>query len=525
MGMTKRDFLRSVGAVAGVGAAYHTMSAMGLLGPVMAQATAPELPLGSGYGKRVVILGAGISGMTAAYELSKAGFDCTILEATSRAGGRNLTVRGGDVIRETDNRQWVDFDQEDHLYANMGPARIPYHHRVILGYCKEFGVELEVFTNDNRGALFHNAEAFGGKTVAGRQVMTDLRGYVAELLAKAVNRNALDEDLTGDDKERVLAMLTSFGGLDPDYLYAGSNRSGYQGEQINAGITPGDVNDPLDFSELLKSDFWQYKLHFSQFLNQNPTLFQPVGGMDAIAKAFRARVGHLIQFQSVVEGIRKTPEGVRIVYVDQRRNAQEAIEADFAICTIPAPVLKDIPNDFAPETQVAIESIEFEHAVKIGFQARRRFWEEDHAIYGGISWTDQDITQIWYPSNGYHQRKGVVMGAYIWDDQPGQGLRFTQMTPPERLRTAMAEGEQIHPGYADEIESGVSRAWLNVPFQKGGWPRNYAAPAELLQPDGAIYFAGDQATALPGWQEGAALAAHAAVEAIHARVTATQASA
>ena len=186
-----------------------------------------------------------------------------------------------------------------------------------------------------------------------------------------------------------------------------------------------------------------------------------------------------------------------------------------------APVLKDIPNDFAPETQAAIESIEFEHAVKIGFQTQRRFWEEDHAIYGGISWTDQDITQIWYPSNGYHRRKGVIMGAYIWDDQPGQGLRFTQMSPPERLRAAMAEGEKIHPGYTDEIESGVSRAWLNVPFQKGAWPRNYEAPPELLKPDGAIYFAGDQATALPGWQEGAALAAHAAVEAIHARVTAS----
>ena len=106
---------------------------------------------GSGYGKRVVILGAGISGMTAAYELSRAGYHCTILEATNRAGGRNLTVRGGDVIREVDSRQWVDFDGEDHLYANLGPARIPHHHRAILDYCKEFGVELEVFTNDNRG--------------------------------------------------------------------------------------------------------------------------------------------------------------------------------------------------------------------------------------------------------------------------------------------------------------------------------------------------------------------------------------
>ncbi len=430
-------------------------------------------------------------------------------------------MRGGDVIREADSRQWVDFDQDDQLYANLGPARIPYHHQAILGYCKEFGVELEVFTNDNRGALFHNAERFGGAPVAGRRVMTDMRGYIAELLAKAVNRNALDDELTGDDKERVLAMLTEFGGLDPDHLYAGSSRGGYQGKHVHAGIAPGDENDPLDFSELLTSDFWEYKLHFSHFLDQNPTMMQPVGGMDAIAKAFQSRVGHLIRFENVVKEIRKTAQGVRVVYWSESHRAQLDIEADFAICTIPAPVLKDIPNDFAAETRAAIASIEFEHAVKIGFQTRRRFWEEDHAIYGGISWTDQDITQIWYPSNGYHRPKGVIMGAYIWDDRPGQGLRFSQMTPPQRLRAAMAEGEKIHPGYADEIESGVSRAWLNVPFQKGGWPRNYEAPAALLQPDGAIYFAGDQATALPGWQEGAALAAHAAVNAIHARVAAS----
>ena len=133
--------------------------------------------------------------------------------------------------------------------------------------------------------------------------------------------------------------------------------------------------------------------------------------------------------------------------------------------------MKDIPNDFSPETQAAIESVAFVPAVKIGFQTRRRFWEDDHAIYGGISWTDQDITQIWYPANGYHRDKGVILGAYIWDDRPGQGERFANMTPPERLRTAIAEGEHIHPGYAKEIESGVSRAWLKAPYQKGGWPR------------------------------------------------------
>jgi monoamine oxidase len=195
------------------------------------------------------------------------------------------------------------------------------------------------------------------------------------------------------------------------------------------------------------------------------------------------------------------------------------LDADFAICAIPAPVLKDIPSDFSPETQMAIESIEFTKAVKIGFQARRRFWEDDHGIYGGISWTDQDITQIWYPPYGYHRAKGVILGAYIWDDEPG--LRYTAMTPDERLQAAIAQGEHLHPGYAAEIEAGISRAWAKVRFQRGGWPESYQVPARLREPDGAIYFAGDQLSALPGWQEGAALAAHAAVQAISERVIAT----
>ena len=85
------------------------------------------------------------------------------------------------------------------------------------------------------------------------------------------------------------------------------------------------------------------------------------------------------------------------------------------------------------------------------------------------------------------------------------------------MQAAIAEGELIHPGYATEMESGVSRAWFKVRFQRGGWPESYQPPASLREPDGRIYFAGDQLSALPGWQEGAALAAQAAVTAIHDR--------
>ena len=518
--MTRRFLLRAIGTAAGSAAAYRTMEALGM---VAASAKTPELvdlaAGSSGKGKRVVILGAGIAGLVAAWELSQAGWDCVVLEADDRVGGRNLTVRSGDTIHEGALRQEVCFDAEDHLYANLGPARIPHHHRALLGYCKAFGIELEVFTNDNRAALFHDRDSFAGKPVAARRVMTDVRGYISELLAKAVDRGALDRELTAEDKERVLAMLQEFGGLKAEsFAYEGSNRAGMRGRD-NAGFAGGgEPEPPLDFKELLSSDFWEYKLHFSQFLNQNPTLFQPVGGMDAIPRAFERRVGHLVRLGCHVEQLRRTDTGVRILF----RNAQgtrETVEGDFAICTIPAPVLKDIPNDFSTTTQQAIQSLEFVESVKIAFQARRRFWEEDQAIYGGISWTDQDITQIWYPANGYHRQKGIILGAYIWDREPG--LRYSGMTGRERLKEALAEGEKLHPGYTTEMECGVSRAWLNVPLQKGAWARETEpvkqATAVLREPDGPFYFAGSQVTALPGWQEGAVLSVHAALNGIHDR--------
>ncbi len=515
---TRRTLLRSVAAAAGSAAVYRTMDALGMLGPGVARAAALDLPPGSGEGGRVVVLGAGLSGLAAAWEMSRAGWNCTVLEASGRPGGRSLTARGGDVLTEEGLRQEVCFDREEHLYANLGPARIPYHHRTVLGYCKAFGIDLEVFTNDNRAAFFHDRERFGGMPVAARRVLTDMRGYVAELLAKAVDRGALDAELTADDKERVRDMLKSFGGLEDDHSYAGTNRAGYRGAPLHAGLEAGEIEEKLDFGELLGADFWQYKLHFSHFLNQNPTLFQPVGGMDAIVRAFAERVGHLVRYECVVEQIRREGDGVRIVYRGPD-GAARAVLADYAVCTIPAPVLKDVPNDFSPAMQAALDSLEFVEAVKVAFQAKRRFWEEDSAIFGGISWTDNDITQVWYPCNGYHRPKGVLVGAYIWSREPGR--RYSAMSAPERLRAALAEGEPLHPGYSGEMECGISRAWLNVPFQKGGWPsRNPDAAAALRRGDGPFQFAGDQVTALPGWQEGALLAAHAAAEAIHGRFAA-----
>ena len=133
------------------------------------------LPAGSGKGKTVVILGAGIAGLVAAYELDRAGYDVTVLEARDRVGGRVWTVRGGDRIVQMGRAdQHASFDAG--LYFNAAGARIPATHRAILGYARRVGVKLESFVNDNRGAGWD----FGGKVQPERRMVYVLQGRVSE---------------------------------------------------------------------------------------------------------------------------------------------------------------------------------------------------------------------------------------------------------------------------------------------------------------------------------------------------------
>ncbi len=523
---TRRKFLKLVGRAGGVAAVYATMKAMGLLHSPTGAAERPKLPLGAGTGIKVAILGAGIAGMTAAYELSQAGYDCNVFEARKRAGGRCWTIRSGNTIEELDSKQICRFDADPKLYLNLGPARIPHHHTAILSYCKEFGVPLQVLVNENRRAYFQDDKAFDGKAILNRRVVNDTRGYIAELLAKAINQKALDEDISAEDKERLLQLVRSFGALREDYSYKGSPRAGYI-EPPQADFNSGELFKPLDFSELLKSDFWVYKLNFAEGYNQAATMLEPVGGMDRIAQAFASKLGKKIKYNAEVKEIRKTGQGVRIVYTDNKSNSQKALEADYAICTLPLSVLAKIETDFSAKFKQAIAKGTYVKAVKVGFQARRRFWEEDHQIYGGISWTERDITQIWYPSAGFHEDKGILLGAYIWTDSIGE--EWGKLTPTQRINKAIEDGEKIHPDYRNEVlpSKAISIAWDKIPYSLGGWAEwddntRQTSYKVLNEPDGTIYFAGEHLSYLTAWQEGAVLSAYQAIRNLSSRTLTTK---
>ena len=521
-GFNRRDLLSIIGLAAGSGAAYQAMTSLGLAaespykGPI-------ELK-GAPKGATVLILGAGVAGMTAAYELRQAGYSVKILEFNNRPGGRNWTLRGGDVYTELGGEtQTCGFDKG--LYLNPGPWRIPYHHHGVLDYCRRFGVALEPFTQLNHNAYLHSPHGFGGKRQRIRDYKTDFQGHIAELLAKSTAQGKLDMAVVKEDQEILLEALRSWGALDKNYAYGGDAAAefrGWWGKTRGGGAGGAPVaGEVLSLPDILRSGLWSQLENFFLYDYQT-TMFQPAGGMDMIGKAFAAQVGGLIRYNTKVTRIQQNDRQVTVSWEDAKSPGETHQEAaDWCVCTIPLPVLAQIPLDAGPKLKNAIGAVPYAAAVKVGLQFKRRFWEEDDAIYGGISYTDLPIWQIGYPQFGFnHPGKGVLLGAYLYDGP--NAYEFTALPPAERVRRAVAFGAKIHPQYEEEFENGIAVAWHRSPFTLGcasDWSDKARAEhyENLCAIDGRLVLAGEHASYLPAWQEGAILSALNAIERLHRR--------
>ena len=505
---TRRNFLTQVGRAGGFGATYLIMQSLGLLPVPPSEASMLRLSQTLGRGKSVVILGAGIAGLVSAWELSKAGYDCTILEARGRAGGRNWTIRSGTRVEMTDGTtQMCTFGEFN--YFNAGPARLPSQHLTMLGYCRQFGVPLEVEVNTSRSALMQSDQMNGGKPVQQRQVVNDTRGHVAELLAKAIRRGALDQEISPADNERMLEFLRTYGDLSPDYFYKGSDRSGYK-VMPGAGEQTGQVRDPLDMRALLDAGLWEGMLYEEQFSWQ-ATMFQPMGGMDRIPAAFEKRLERMIRFHCPVQQIRKTPNGVRVAYRDTKTGSTHSIDAHYCICALPFSILKDLDTDLSPDLKQIINATTYDAAYKIAWESRR-FWERDYSIYGGISFLDQPVGLVWYPSARLFSEKGVVIGGYGLEN----GTKLEAMDLAAKLEASRQAIEHLHPGHSKELAKPVCVCWGRIPYNRGSWihieePNMYPGYERAIQSDDPIFLAGDHVSHIVGWQEGAALSAHRAV--------------
>ncbi|MEQ8966758.1 MAG: FAD-dependent oxidoreductase [Azospirillaceae bacterium] len=599
--VTRRGALRTLAALGGSAAVYNGLAALGWL--KMPTAAAQELPRFAGLpteGKSVAVIGAGVAGLTAAYELARAGFSVTVYEADSRYGGRSLTVRPADpaykeaylagevvpssFVREDSyvtsyaevggEEQVADFVVRDpdnpdapypDLYFNAGPGRIPLFHTGVLHYCKAFGVEMEPYIFRSQSNLMRSALLNDGEPVPIRRFGYDLTGYLTEMLAEAAESVTLRpaDPMRADELKMFREMLAALGDLTKtpsgELVYIEKNepkvynRAGYDVIPY-AGPYDGVVPNVLSLEDMVNSGLWDQLANGAAF-DWQPSLLEPAGGMDMIWQAFlaqpadpsgtgaplrdRVRLGAEVVAIDAVEG------GAR---VEVRLASGDAARFDYVVATGSPKYLSQLESAtaFSPGIMEDLTEVIYDWGGKYGWQGKSQFWIDENDIFGGISWVDTIIEQIWYPSYGYNAWTGVLTGAYVHNDlfvdingdpvgEVTEGTRqhateWGRMSQEERKAAALRGGELLHPGFADKVfqQTGLSIAWQNMPYQWGidaefDFTTQQTLYDRLIRPvdrAGRVWLAGDWLSFWPGWQEGSVRSAWYALDQLAAHLRA-----
>lgn len=443
------------------------------------------------------------------------------------------------------------------LFLNAGPGRIPSDHVALIELCRQTGVALEPYIFQSNYNLLQSPEFQGGEPIAYNRVNYSLRGQVTEMLAKLIAHDPL---IPPDQRTSMLNMLQQMGDLNPTNEFKGSSRVGY--EHLPGGWRDApSVYPPVPFDQTMRSGFvgggnpetspGSYLFNADNIDWQN-SLMQPIGGMDRIwqrllvqpvpadsvqlrsgdprgrdisardgaNKGVKRYVGDLVLLNHQVTGIHEDPgqSKIRIDFAAPG-GASGSEVADFCFSSMAPNLLAKLPSSLSPEFKHWLDQVKQTPAIKVGWQAKNRFWERENKIYGGISWTTNIIGQIWYPSEDFNASTGVLTGAY---NRGPLADTFGNLTQKQRIDTALAGGGLLHKNFANNIyaDKGLTIAWQYMPNQVGGWasltastqPEVYQRITDL--PQGRLYLAGDAWSYLPGWQEGSITSVYSAIDAL-----------
>jgi monoamine oxidase len=459
---------------------------------------------------KVLVLGAGISGLTLGYELSRLGYDFHILEARDRVGGLVWTVRGGTSHTEIGGEgQQCAWDEGQWL--NAGAWRVPYSHTGVLNYCRELGVALEIFVNEADASYFYYegtvAGSLANQRVRLREVKADIVGQVNELLVKAIDQRSLDLPLTAEDQERLVTFLVAQGYLDS------------KGRRYKAFADRGP-GDPYRLSALLKAGFGNRMRSIAPGDGTTAApMFHPIGGMDQIPKAFARAIGpSRITLNAEVQSIRQNDHDATVVYRDTKTGRTRALTADYAVICLPLSIVGGLDCQLSRDTMEAVRATTYSNSAKIGLAVKRRFWEEDDQIFGGHLYSNLPIGEFSYPSNGYFSKKGVLLGLYV---NGGPVADLMDQPVSYRIEHVLTQASKVHPQIRQEFESAYCVWWRKVEYSRGGFA-NGAPPerrAQLAKVENRVII-GSAATAPysePDWQEGAVAAAWQALTSLHKR--------
>lgn len=489
--------------------------------------------------KHVTILGAGMAGLVAAYELRALGHTVRVYEGSSRVGGRVWTHRF-----------------EDGTYGELGAMRIPCHHDFTRHYVTKLGLSLRQFVSAHQ-----NPEAFydiGGCQLRIKdaprllypQFPLSPEQEAAPKAPDMLNRVLIDviEGLTQDERAALLNQdlvserlrkldRTSLG----DFLL---QRAGAGAREL-IGLATG-----------LESFFGCAMTMFLRdaLQSEGERLDEIVGGMDLLPRGLAAAIAPAIEFDTEVCGIHRATDGTGKVDVAVRRRGGTSVTrepCDYVICTLPFTVLRrlDISPQFSPGKMRAIGTMHYASSTKVLLHCSARFWETRYGIYGGASQSDQLIRAVYYPSDNAsvgvpvapaapystlysglpaltpgplappEGRPGVLLGSYTWEDD---ARRLGALPEPERI-AAVKQGiarfhrEITNPGVVDDHASMFWDSYRGM----GGGTFSFLAPgqhadlfADAIAPEGNVFFAGEHCSLDNAWIQGALVSALRAVEGV-----------
>lgn len=467
------------------------------------------LPPGGARGRDVLILGAGIAGLVAAYELHCAGARVRVLEARQRVGGRCWTLRGGDAFTEMGGyTQSCNFAPE--LFLNPGANRILTWHDGVLSYVRRFGIPLEFYASGPLGQNWLLRRSPGhplaGQRIRFRELDRDEIGYAMQRLVELLGSSSAPQT----DDASLAAWAQRFGTLDAEHRYRGGAARGFR-------IPPGGASQPGEPAEPFSAaEVWSYgPLDKTTTWINSATFPTPVltigGGMDRLPRALAdALPADTLRLGAEVVQLRQDAGGVSVRWRETRTGEIHEERAGQVICTVPFILLSRIDTDFDPAIRQVIDRLPYAPAAKVGLACRRRFWEQEDGIYGGYSFVDDPELFVAYPSSDLGSSRGVLTHYYI----ERTALRLGGLPPEARHQAALADLELLHPGAAAEVESLVSVVWPRIPYSAGCYgewtdrARRQDLP-RIAGGDRRVVFAGEHMSHIPAWMEGAVQSAYA----------------
>jgi len=448
--------------------------------------------------KRVIIIGGGIAGLVAAFELVRQGHEPLILEAQHRVGGRVRTIR----------------DFAPGLYAEAGAMRIPRVHDLTLAYCDLFGLELRPFVMGNPKTLVYiNGQRM---TVEEADANPDKLPFDLADHEKGKTWTALWNEATAEFREQY-----EKGGQESlDELLHQYDQYSTREFLVMRGFSEGalELYGVMSFREANMNAAVVEQLR--EIVGRSFEDMQEIaGGMDLLPRAFYENLKPYVRFGAAVTAIEQSPESVTVHY--RGPAGRSSVTGDYAICAIPFSVLRDVETlgtPFSRPKQKAIRELNYNASGKILFQTRHRFWEDEDGIVGGTTVTDLPIRRICYPSfSDPNEERGTLLASYTWGQD---ALRWGAMDAEDTIEQALEDVAQIHPSITSEFEVGAVQNWYDDPWARGAFalfePEQQTRLQEsIVAPEGRIHFAGEHTSLYHAWIQGALESGIRAAREIH----------